>query len=41
VDAKKGAVETTLLEAHDVAVEMGGGLAIRYAGKVIDAIHQL
>lgn len=43
VDAAKrhGADEEALVEALEVAVEMGGGPAIMYAGKALDAFRFL
>jgi AhpD family alkylhydroperoxidase len=43
VDAAKrlGADEAILIEALEVAVEMGGGPAVMYAGKALDAFRNL
>lgn len=43
VDAAKaqGIEEDALIEALEVAVEMGGGPAIMYAGKALEAFHNL
>ena len=43
VDAAKrqGADEAALIEALEIAVEMGGGPALMYAGKALDAYHNL
>ncbi|MCF6233522.1 MAG: carboxymuconolactone decarboxylase family protein [Rhodobacteraceae bacterium] len=43
VDAAKrlGADEAMLIEALEVAVEMGGGPAVMYAGKALDAFRNL
>ena len=43
VDAalKHGADEASLIEALEVAVEMGGGPAIMYAGKALEAFRGL
>jgi len=43
VDAAKrlGADESILIEALEVAVEMGGGPAVMYAGKALDAFRNL
>ena len=43
VDAAKrhGIDEAALVEALEVAVEMGGGPALMYAGKALDAYRQL
>lgn len=38
---RHGADEAALIEALDVAVEMGGGPAIMYAGKALDAFRTL
>lgn len=38
---RHGADETALLEALEVAVEMGGGPAIMYAGKALDLFRGL
>jgi len=43
VDAARrhGATEPELVEALEVAVEMGGGPAIMYAGKALEAFRKL
>ena len=43
VDAAKrhGADEAALVEALEVAVEMGGGPALMYAGKALEAFREL
>lgn len=43
VDAARrhGADEAALIEALEVAVEMGGGPAVMYAGKALDAFRSL
>jgi AhpD family alkylhydroperoxidase len=43
VDAAKrhGAQENALVEALEVAIEMGGGPAVMYAGKALEAYHAL
>ena len=43
VDAAKrhGIDEAALVEALEVAVEMGGGPALMYAGKALDAFREL
>ncbi len=43
VDAARraGADEAALVEALGVAVEMGGGPAVMYAGKALEAFHAL
>jgi AhpD family alkylhydroperoxidase len=43
VDAAKrqGADEAALIEALEVAVEMGGGPAVMYAGKALEAFRNL
>lgn len=43
VDAAKrhGAEEAALVEALEVAVEMGGGPAVMYAGKALEAFRAL
>lgn len=43
VDAAKrhGIEEAALVEALEVAVEMGGGPALMYAGKALDAFREL
>jgi AhpD family alkylhydroperoxidase len=38
---KHGADEATLIEALEVAVEMGGGPAIMYAGKALESFRAL
>ncbi|WP_420012144.1 carboxymuconolactone decarboxylase family protein [Tateyamaria sp.] len=38
---RHGAHETALVEALEVAVEMGGGPAVMYAGKALDAFRDL
>jgi len=38
---RHGAEETDLIEALEVAVEMGGGPAIMYAGKALEAFRGL
>jgi AhpD family alkylhydroperoxidase len=38
---KNGADEAALVEALEVAVEMGGGPAIMYAGKALDSFRAL
>lgn len=38
---KHGADEATLVEALEVAVEMGGGPAVMYAGKALEAFRTL
>ena len=38
---KHGADEAALIEALEVAVEMGGGPAIMYAGKALEAFRAL
>mgnify|MGYP002714495853 FL=1 len=38
---KYGATETDLIEALEVAVEMGGGPAIMYSAKALDAFQSL
>ncbi|MEM8914731.1 MAG: carboxymuconolactone decarboxylase family protein [Pseudomonadota bacterium] len=38
---KHGAEETALVEALEVAVEMGGGPAVMYAAKALDAFRAL
>jgi len=43
VDGAKrhGAEEAMLIEALEVAIEMGGGPAVMYAGKALDAFRSL
>lgn len=43
VDAaiRQGADEKALVEALDVAIEMGGGPALMYAGRALAAFHEL
>lgn len=38
---RHGAEEADLIEALEVAVEMGGGPALMYAGKALDAFRSL
>ena len=38
---RHGATEAELVEALEVAVEMGGGPAIMYAGKALEAFRKL
>lgn len=38
---RHGAEEADLIEALEVAVEMGGGPAIMYSGKALDAFRKL
>ena len=38
---RHGAEEADLLEALEVAVEMGGGPALMYAGKALEAFREL
>lgn len=39
--ARLGADEAALVEALEVAVEMGGGSAVIYGGKALDAYRDL